>query len=299
MWKIIFWIIIHTACLTTVMLYFIMSFKRLIAFKEAIIYNTTFFGLFLSQSIIDLHYKCIVNDFLIVRYIEQFFLILSSLYLPLFSNILVNKSKIKLPSIFFVSLIIIGIISLITSFFIFQNILMYSGSIIFIIGAHYSTILLTTCKIKDISNSYSSVIKAKYIKGYCAVFLLFSPFITFGDLFRIQMLNIPKGIYFLPSLFFLKNVFSIFFIFRFLAIHDDKLDIINKSTFIKEVNFTNSERKIIEYLLLGKSNTEIAQILYKSPNTIKDAIKKIYKKCDVSNKTELLFYLKRFKKSPI
>lgn len=294
--KIIFWIIVLVGCITTVMLYLIMFFRKAFAFKEALIYNFAFLGLFISQTFIDLHFCGYTKSSIVVNYSEQIFLILSSLYLPLFSNTLVKKSRIKIPSPVFKVLASINTILLFSSMIFINTFLLKTGTLFFIFAAHYSTILLTFSIISETSVGYGSVIQPKKIKAYCALFLMFSPFITFGDLFRVNIFNIPKGIYYLPALFFIKNIFSFSGIFKYLAIESyNKLDTINHTTIIKDTNFTSNEKDIIKLLLQGKSNSEISEILFKSINTIKDTVKKIYKKSGTNSKTELLFFIKRYK----
>lgn len=56
---------------------------------------------------------------------------------------------------------------------------------------------------------------------------------------------------------------------------------------------TDREQEILELLLDGKSNREIAQLSYISENTVKTHIRSIYSKYDVSSRAELISLLLR------
>lgn len=55
--------------------------------------------------------------------------------------------------------------------------------------------------------------------------------------------------------------------------------------------FSKRESEIIDGLIQGKNNTQLANLLNLSENTIKTHIKNIYKKTGVSNRTELAYLL--------
>lgn len=57
--------------------------------------------------------------------------------------------------------------------------------------------------------------------------------------------------------------------------------------FFEKFNITGREGEIIEYVANGKSNAEIADILFLSEQTIKQHIHSIYKKLDVKNRVQL------------
>lgn len=49
------------------------------------------------------------------------------------------------------------------------------------------------------------------------------------------------------------------------------------------------EKEIRQLILEGKTNKEICRILYISRSTLENHITKIYQKCDVKNRMELIF----------
>ncbi|MBS4760699.1 MAG: response regulator transcription factor [Clostridium sp.] len=50
---------------------------------------------------------------------------------------------------------------------------------------------------------------------------------------------------------------------------------------------TNEQQKLIKFVFEGKTNTEIAENLGYSPNTVKKKLKYIYKFYNVENRKEL------------
>jgi len=62
--------------------------------------------------------------------------------------------------------------------------------------------------------------------------------------------------------------------------------------FYKKYNISDREVEIIEALVVGKTNKEIASELYISINTVKTHIKNIYRKLEVKNRVQLLHKIK-------
>lgn len=56
-----------------------------------------------------------------------------------------------------------------------------------------------------------------------------------------------------------------------------------------EKKLTNKEIEVLELVMKGHSNTEIADCLFVSTNTIKKHLQSIYRKCNVSNRTSLCY----------
>jgi len=79
---------------------------------------------------------------------------------------------------------------------------------------------------------------------------------------------------------------------NFIYILKDELSSLGKNKdFFADYSFTKKEEEIVELILLGKNNKQIAEELNASVNTIRVHIQKIYKKTAVSNRTEFLFKL--------
>ena len=63
------------------------------------------------------------------------------------------------------------------------------------------------------------------------------------------------------------------------------------SSFEKEL-LSSREEQVVQLLIQGKTNTEIADMLYISVNTIKSHVKNIYRKLGINNRMQLLHLIK-------
>lgn len=59
-----------------------------------------------------------------------------------------------------------------------------------------------------------------------------------------------------------------------------------------KIDFTDLERKILDEVGNGSTNKEIAETLFLSEKTVRNYLSTIYKKCNVSNRTEAALYWK-------
>lgn len=71
-----------------------------------------------------------------------------------------------------------------------------------------------------------------------------------------------------------------------------KLISLKQTTKVDNNVFTNKEIEVIEYLVLGYSNQEIAEKMYLSIGTIKNYISQIYAKANVSDRANAIVYFK-------
>ncbi len=65
-------------------------------------------------------------------------------------------------------------------------------------------------------------------------------------------------------------------------------NLVKKQNRNKSLNLTNKETEILKLLKQGKSNKEIASELYISVSTVKTHINNIFKKMNISNRSELV-----------
>lgn len=68
-------------------------------------------------------------------------------------------------------------------------------------------------------------------------------------------------------------------------------DVLNHKPLL--IEFTELERKILNEVGKGSTNKEIANTLYLSEKTVRNYLSIIYKKCNVSNRTEAALYWKK------
>lgn len=91
-------------------------------------------------------------------------------------------------------------------------------------------------------------------------------------------LGVAAIIFNLSNIIYLKNLFY------FNSSHKNYIDDISSIT---DFNFTIREEEIINLLCEGKTNKEIAEVLFISPYTVRDHLANIYKKTNVKNRTQL------------
>ncbi len=112
----------------------------------------------------------------------------------------------------------------------------------------------------------------------------------------------------LDALFFMESPFKLvdisyslfsFFVYFFVVRHyiynyepDTESMKAEIDTFYETYDISKREREIINQLLTGKSNKEIAAELYISYNTVKTHVKNIYRKLDVANRIQLIHKIK-------
>jgi DNA-binding NarL/FixJ family response regulator len=73
---------------------------------------------------------------------------------------------------------------------------------------------------------------------------------------------------------------------------EDKVLGVSIENFVERYRITNREREIIEELLKGKTNQEIADSLFISLQTVKDHTSRIYLKTHLKNRTQLISNLR-------
>ncbi len=109
-------------------------------------------------------------------------------------------------------------------------------------------------------------------------------------------------VFFISSPFKLIDIsYSLFsiFVYLFIARHyiynyepEKKNLMMEIDTFYHQNDVSKREREIIDLLLDGKSNKEIACELFISYNTVKTHVKNIYRKLEVSNRVQLVHKIK-------
>ncbi len=93
----------------------------------------------------------------------------------------------------------------------------------------------------------------------------------------------------------IKNNDKIFWVgFKSELLSKDAYDDIKLEIIIKKFGLTEKEGKILELLLKGLKNKEIADKLYISENTVKNYTNKIYTKLNIKNKKEIFEKIKDF-----
>ena len=63
------------------------------------------------------------------------------------------------------------------------------------------------------------------------------------------------------------------------------------TAYLQKRGITNRESEVVDYVLAGKSNREIEELLFISPHTVKNHIYSIYRKLEVKNRYDLIHTL--------
>ena len=196
------------------------------------------------------------------------------------------------------------------------DILINAGSIMFVAASFYFTFWLSA---PDWESALVTVINYLYVysslilvlptivatvyfsrkEGAANYALLSQIMIAFYPLLLFAPLDL---VFFRESPFKLINlsymVFSIL-VYQFLVKHyiytykmDEKSNKTDLNTLLTKYDVSKREKEIVELLLEGKSNREIAEVLFISPNTVKTHVKNIYRKLEVKNRVQLIYLVK-------
>ncbi|MCK5811527.1 MAG: helix-turn-helix transcriptional regulator [Clostridiales bacterium] len=137
----------------------------------------------------------------------------------------------------------------------------------------------------------------RLVKNFITAFILQAPF-TFIDIFLFN--NYSVSFRFTHISYFLFALLTIYYIFSKHFISTEKTSIpeyFNQK--ISVYDLSEREVDVLNLLLLGKNNKEIAIDLFISVNTVKTHVKNIYHKVHVNNRLSLSYlFIQKNKKSP-
>ena len=113
---------------------------------------------------------------------------------------------------------------------------------------------------------------------------------------------------FSPIIYFILNVMGIYFIKNTFVKKTSEKEVVSEKSkdsnkvlkvYLSEFEITKREKEIIEYILIGKTNSEIGEKLFISPNTVKNHVYNIYKKMNIKNRYELMHNLSEVQKQRV
>ena len=128
--------------------------------------------------------------------------------------------------------------------------------------------------------------KKQLLKG---VIISFIPIVLFAasDLFLFK--DSPYKLVYISYLLFAVLVYLFtarHYIHRYIPENPELPD--SCEEFYRQNAISEREQELIPFLIEGRSNREISQLLFISPNTVKTHIRNIYRKAGVSNRLQLL-----------
>lgn len=135
----------------------------------------------------------------------------------------------------------------------------------------------------------------KYTRAAIFIVFIFTPFLVIDSVaplysaVYVRLLHVPDGFESSTIMFFCGNSLSIYYFIKYVI---GRLDIDGESgipeSLVKDYSITRREREIILFLLQNYSFNQIGSRLFISKRTVEKHVYNIYKKMNVSGKTELI-----------
>lgn len=152
-----------------------------------------------------------------------------------------------------------------------------AGSLLLTAPAIMSLIYLRKTEVKG---------NRRLLKGIVISFLPIAVYFTIDILFlsnsAFKMIHISYAVFAISVFMYLTKHYNVNY-------EPEAKDVLPKiEHFYEKYNISERETEIIDSIVVGKTNKEIASELYISINTVKTHIKNIYRKLDVKNRIQLI-----------
>ncbi|MCX7820241.1 MAG: LuxR C-terminal-related transcriptional regulator [Brevinematales bacterium] len=219
---------------------------------------------------------------------------------PILTFSLVGKEMKKIFERFLLFFPISGVLNVTIVFLLklnekFTEFLIYLYSLLLILIILFSLWLIIT----NISKMEKQI-KNIMLKIVSVVILFLPGFLVDAnfEILQNRLKVIPKVFNFIGLFYIVWNVFTIYYAFIFLSSITDNSSVINvlPKDFLVYYNITEREKKILEMLLSGYTNKEIAHKLCLSEGTIKNYIYVIFQKLNISNRMQIVRKVSEFMK---
>lgn len=151
-------------------------------------------------------------------------------------------------------------------------------------------LLVVVCGIVgfSLSSKISDSKKRHHLKQFSTICMVFLPFIILDIVFIKTSLVVFTFFGFLGG-----SVLSFMYFSKYFYVnYNSDVEYSAAEAFYVQHNISPRERDVIELLIQGLSNPEIAKALFLSENTIKTHIKNIYKKVRINNRYQLINSMK-------
>ena len=187
---------------------------------------------------------------------------------------------------------IFSIIELITNLKLF-----YITSIIVFFISLSLNIIIGGCYIKNVKDS----LLQKVILLLGILTIVFLPFFMFDMILSFMGINITIKIsdITMPFFYLWWNIIMLGYFFWYFSRLNNKeasspsIIEVEQSLNVKNFHLTKRESEIVDYILQGKSNRDIATMLHISLNTVNNHVANVYEKTDVKNRVELVNIIKK------
>lgn len=131
-------------------------------------------------------------------------------------------------------------------------------------------------------------LKRHHLKQYSAICIIFLPMIVLDMIFSNSNMIVFTLIGFIGGSILSFMYFSKYFYTNY----NSEIDTKNIQEFYHTYNISQREKDVIDLLLEGLSNPDIAKALFVSENTVKTHVKNIYKKLNINNRYQLINKIK-------
>ncbi len=277
-----------------------LSFFAFLKYKNKISLAHLFFQIILFFFVFThtIYFYFYVIDFKLFNYVYVFNIIylflLSLLFyiVPFLSFCLIEK---EIPEIFNKLFLFLTFTGVLLIFIVVLNRLdeKFSSSLIFFYSIALIIIVISSLLIISSNIKKMQDIRKSIMKKIIVVVILFLPAFLMDANFEVlqnRLKVIPKLFNFIALFYIVWNVWTIYYAFIFLdRITDNSAAIIElPEDFIKFYKINDREKKILEMLIAGYTNKEIANKLCLSEGTIKNYIYVIFQKVDISNRMQIV-----------
>lgn len=227
--------------------------------------------------------------------LDSLFLLSSCLFIVAIPYLISELVTFKFKKIAYKLFLLLSICNLCISGYIIINKSTSSPYLYtFLTGSHCISILFSISLILFYFASLSP-----FKKKILSYFMILTTVLAIGfyydshSLFSVGETSIlPKGLALVPFYFFVINILFIKMVSPFLIKRPlYQLDKTHLETLQEKYQFTAREMDLLPLIIQGKTNDEIAKILFISLSTVKRHLEHIYNKAEVSNRHKLIFLM--------
>ncbi len=237
-----------------------------------------------------------IENFKTTYFVSVLFVLTHSLFflsIPAFIFYAMEKEMPKILKFISRGLFLVGIIAIIISIFSEDKInFLANFDNFFYLNVFYVFLIYNLFLIKKNLNFIKYIIIKEIFSVAFWLTIFFIPLFMVDSLwsiFQIKLKLIPRCFNFMPLYYFLWNIIFAYYLLNYIT-RENSLFLINNlpESFIKSYKIGKRETEIINMIIQGLDNKEIADKLFISESTVRNHISNIYRKVNISNKVELL-----------
>jgi len=200
---------------------------------------------------------------------------------------IINHNKKKSNSIYFILIIFIFVQS---SILLFRNKLPYYLPVfpmLLIQVYFYIQIFRILTRFRNGINQWRTTTWYGWLRKIYSLEIGY--FIVLIVIVVVNILGLMNQNFFMVLQSFTAMIINPLLMYLFVQYHDTRYNFStnNFDQLLLQYEITDREKEIVELVCQGKTNKEIAEILFLSPLTVRDHLSNIYRKTNVNNRTKL------------